>query len=212
MAKHYVYELVEDTNVRRKPDLEVILTTYVESLGNKGDRVSMRPNAAYTQLLLPGLAVYPTPENCERFKKDDDADAKEQFSSPYVERTMNLLSQRVIAVTLSDRNPWVVEKWHVRACLRKSGFHVPDEAISLPDKEISGPNPEIEGKEFFVKVTINNKEEVKVRCRIHHIDQDRQSANLGVEWYKEPAEPIFLEDKPILDEMPRYFEPNTATA
>lgn len=210
-GRHYVYELIEDTNIKRRPDLEVILTTYVEGLGNKGDRVSMRPNAAYSKLLLPGLAVYSSPENIEKFKHLDSTKESDSFSSPYVERTMNLLSTRTLVVSLSEKNPWVLERWHVKSAFRHAGFHMQDESITLPDKPISGPDPSIEGKEFFVTVTINNKEQVKVRCRIRHLSQESFNLGLPVDFYKNPSEPIFPEDKPILDEIPTYFTPSKAS-
>lgn len=52
----------------KQPDLEVLLTNFVEGVGIKGEIVTVRPNFAYNNLLLPGLAVYATPENVQKFK------------------------------------------------------------------------------------------------------------------------------------------------
>lgn len=41
-----------------QPDINVLLTTSVEGIGEKGDVVSMRPNAAYNKVLLPGFGTY----------------------------------------------------------------------------------------------------------------------------------------------------------
>lgn len=41
-----------------QPDLNVLLTASVEGVGEKGDVVSLRPNMAYYQVLLPGLGKY----------------------------------------------------------------------------------------------------------------------------------------------------------
>lgn len=58
------------------------MTTYVKGLGNLGDKVSVKPHYAYNELLLPGLAVYATPENEEKFKSVEIKDVQ-QYSSPY---------------------------------------------------------------------------------------------------------------------------------
>jgi large subunit ribosomal protein L9 len=55
-------------------------------LGKRGDEVSVRPNFAYNKLLLPGLAVYPTPENKTKYLSTEDATSDELHSSPYAER------------------------------------------------------------------------------------------------------------------------------
>ncbi|KAJ8949918.1 hypothetical protein NQ318_007626 [Aromia moschata] len=68
-SRHYVYDLIKQTHLERQPDIEVILKSYVEGLGNIGDRVSVRPQFAYYNLLLPGLAIYASPENLEKYKE-----------------------------------------------------------------------------------------------------------------------------------------------
>lgn len=80
-TRNYLYELVKNTNCEKKPDLDIILTSYVDGLGNVGDRVSVKPGYAYNNLLLPGLAVYATPENIEKYKNLEIKDVV-QYSSP----------------------------------------------------------------------------------------------------------------------------------
>lgn len=63
------------------PDLDVILTEYVEGLGNVGEKVSVRPFYAYKHLLLPGLAVYATPENLEKYVTESSEDKVLKYSS-----------------------------------------------------------------------------------------------------------------------------------
>lgn len=88
-GRHFVYQLVEDTNIRKKPNIDVVLTSYVEGIGRKGEVVNVKPNLAYEKLLLPGLAVYHTPENVEKYSKfliaDDD---DEKHSSPFAKRVI----------------------------------------------------------------------------------------------------------------------------
>jgi len=57
---------------------------------------------------------------------------------------------------------------------------------------------ELENKEFLITVTINNKEQVPVRCRIHHwtTKREHRPAPLRDHW-KFPVETIFPEDKEV---------------
>lgn len=206
-SRHFIYDLVEDTNSRRKEPLDLILTQYVAELGNVGTRVSMHPALAYPKFLLPKLADYATPENIEKYTKlATDQGDDTPFSSTLVEKTIKYLSQKRISIVMSKDVPWTLEKWHIKANFRKAGIYVPEDAITMPEKPISGPNLDLQGKEFYVTLTINNREQVKVRCRLHHWTPD-SSAQIHVnEHWKQLAEPIFPEDKPILDSLPPFWE------
>ncbi|XP_043484779.1 39S ribosomal protein L9, mitochondrial [Leptopilina heterotoma] len=202
--RHFIYEVIESPYDKELKPLEVILTDYVEGIGNKGEKLTLKHSIAY-KLILPGLAVYASPENIEKYK-DIDNESKLAFSSPYVPRTMNILMSRLVMVPMNINNPWKLERWHVHSALRSHGIICPAEAIKMPDHEISGPNIELmENKEFYIEVTINNKEKQLVRCRIHHVHKTPTlCSRLPADFYKYPAEPIFPEDKPILDSMPRH--------
>ncbi|XP_029174148.1 39S ribosomal protein L9, mitochondrial [Nylanderia fulva] len=205
-SRHFIYDLVENTDVKRKKPLDLILTEYVAGLGNAGTRVSMHPTMAYPKLLLPKLADYATPENIEKYTKlAVDQQDKTPFSSATVERTMKILSTKRISIVMSKEVPWTLEKWHIRASFRKVGIFVPEETIMMPQKAISGPNLDIEGKEFYITITINNREQVKVRCSIHHWASELAGRINVVDFWKLPAEPIFPEDKPILDSLPSFY-------
>lgn len=89
-TKNFVYDLEENTNVVREPDLKLILTSFVEGnvfllylgfllnqlqlskigVGLKNDIVSVRPSFGRSKLLLQGLAVYASPENLEKLKSE----------------------------------------------------------------------------------------------------------------------------------------------
>jgi len=211
-ARHFVYDLVEDTNARRKQPLDLILTQYVADLGNVGTRVSMHPTQAYARLLLPKLADYATPENIEKYTKlaTDQAD-NTPFSTASVERTMKYLSRKRISIVMSKDVPWTLEKWHIKANFRKNGIYLPEDAITMPEKPISGPNLDLQEKEFYVTLTINNREQVKVRCCLHHWTPDNTAQIHVAEFWKQPSEPIFPEDKPILDSLPPFWEERKKT-
>ncbi|XP_018785639.1 PREDICTED: 39S ribosomal protein L9, mitochondrial [Bactrocera latifrons] len=191
-AKHFIYELVEDTNVKRRPNLEVVLKTYVEGVGDKGDVVSVRPNFAYNKLLLPGLAVYKTAENVALYTKTEDEKKTVRHSSAFAQRTINIIERFLLAVVMNKDQPWVVEPWHIKASLRKAGIHCPEECITMPEERIEGPDMNKEAKEFYCTITINNLEKARLRCRIHHWSTDPSERLPYVqEFWKIPSEPLF---------------------
>lgn len=85
-GRHFVYDLVEDTTIKKKPNLEVVLTSFVEGIGSKGDVVSLKPNIAYNKLLLPGLAVYKTPEAITKYATLKEQKETQLHSSAYAQR------------------------------------------------------------------------------------------------------------------------------
>lgn len=191
-ARHFVYDLVEDTDVRKKKDLEVILTDFVPGVGNRGDRITMKQNAAYHKLLLPGLAVYASPENIEKFSHlKDEVEYKAKYSSPFVEKTMKILQNMNVIVLMNKDVTWTVEPWHVRISFRKAGIHVPEDAILLPEEPICGPNMEMENKYFEVTVMINNTERVPVKCVIHHWSTDVSNKLPPADEGDQPRTPVF---------------------
>ncbi|XP_067626333.1 large ribosomal subunit protein bL9m [Eurosta solidaginis] len=191
-AKHFIYELVEDTNIKRKPNLEVILKTYVEGVGDKGDVVSVRPNFAYNKLLLPDKAVYKTEENLSLYAKTEEEKNTIVHSSAFAQRTVNVIERFSLTVTMNKDQPWVVEPWHIRASLRKAGIYCPEECITLPKERIEGPDMNKESKEFYCTITINNLEKARLRCHIRHWSTDpSERLPYVAEYWKIPAEPLF---------------------
>ena len=65
------------------------------------------------------------------------------------------MASRILVVLVNQENPWTIEKWHIRAAFRRSGFCVPDYAIKMGERPISGPNLELENKHFLVTVTVS---------------------------------------------------------
>lgn len=80
--RNYIYELVTNTDIEKHQNIEVILRSYIEGLGNIGEKVSVRPSYAYNKLLLPGLAVYASPENIEKYWSKN-VDQGKQYSSAF---------------------------------------------------------------------------------------------------------------------------------
>lgn len=69
--------------------MEVVLKTFVEGVGDKGDIVSMKPSFVYNKLLLPGLAEYKTEENIAKYAKTEEEKSDVLHSSPYAQRVHN---------------------------------------------------------------------------------------------------------------------------
>lgn len=192
-GKHHVYDLVEDLSIKKRPNLEVILTAFVSGIGDRGDIVSLPRTKAYNNLLLPGLAVYKTDENVSKYASiQDEASKQVTHSSAHAQRTVNVLESRMLSVIMNKDHPWVLEPWHIRASLRKAGMHAAEGTIELPKEPITGPDLLKQGKEFIVTVTVNNMEKAKIRCRIHHWSTN-PSGRLpyAVDHWLEPAEPLF---------------------
>lgn len=86
-GRHFCYVLIEDSNTKKQPNMDVILTEYVAGLGKKGQVVNVRPTVAYNKLLLPGLAAYCTPANIEKYSKlAEETKDEEVHSSQYAQR------------------------------------------------------------------------------------------------------------------------------
>ncbi|XP_076067892.1 mitochondrial ribosomal protein L9 isoform X4 [Oratosquilla oratoria] len=201
--RNFVYELVEDTNTKPQEKIKILLLEPCEGVGSRGDVVEMKPTRARRDFLLPKRAVYASPENMKKYETlTQELDKQDQPSSPFALQTCKYISSRVICVAMNMNEPWQLERWHIRVALRKSGIIVPEDAITIPNKPIVGPDLTLQGKEFFVTIKINNKEEASVRCRIHHMTNNLQERIPWEEyhWLK-PAEPIFPEQAPVLKEL-----------
>ncbi|CAH1111349.1 unnamed protein product [Psylliodes chrysocephalus] len=202
-SRHYIYDVIKNTAIERQPDIEVLLTSVVEGLGNVGDKVSVRPQFAYNNLLLPGLAVYASPENQEKYKDLAINTDVKKYSTPSAAYTVQSLSRMTLSVIMNKDVPWTLKPWHIKASFRKCGYVVPEYAIELPEQPITGPNMDIENKEFAITVTINKQEKVNVRCRLHHWSTELASRLPYVpRFWETPSEPILPEQKSILDTIP----------
>lgn len=82
-SKNYLYDVVKYEDHEKKANIDVVLTTYVEGLGKAGDKVSVRPFAGYDKLIVPGLAVYATPENIEKYLDLSTSAEATIYSSKY---------------------------------------------------------------------------------------------------------------------------------
>ncbi|XP_066137483.1 large ribosomal subunit protein bL9m [Euwallacea fornicatus] len=200
----YIYDLVKDTNTEPPTHIDVILTSFVDGLGNIGEKVSVKPDYAYNHLLLPGLAVYATVENLEKYKHFSENLEKIQYSSPNALIVTNILSRVCLSVVMNKEHPWTIKPWHIKVSFRKCCYIVPEDAITLPEKPITGPDMNLENKEFFVTVTVNKTEKVNVRCKLHHWSTEIVERIPHIHnFWEDEAEPIYPEFADVLKELPK---------
>lgn len=104
-----------------------------------------------------------------------------------------MLQKKTFSIIMNKDHPWELEAWHIRASLRKAGFHIlHDKSIQLPPEKITGPDLAKQGKVFTIIVMVNNTEKATVKCRIHHWSTDpSERIPYEFEFYKQPAEPLF---------------------
>jgi len=109
---------------------------------------------------------------------------------------VNKLEKLTLQVVMNKTNPWVIEPWHIKTCLRKAGYNASEDTITLPESPITGPDLLKQNKEFYVTVTINNLEKARVKCRIHHWSTEPSDRLPYVfEHWKETAEPLFGDEQ-----------------
>merc|ERR1711928_37645 len=123
-TKNFVYELVEHVDSKKEPNLELILTHYVEGIGMKGDVVTVRPHFGRRKLLMQGLAVYASSENLKKFADQKSSGDRQELkhSSRFSELTRRELARQVLCVAVNNENPWTIGKWHIRAAFRRADF------------------------------------------------------------------------------------------
>jgi len=179
--------------------IRVILLHNTEDFGPRGQIVVVEnPKEARRDLLLPGLAVYATDENLEKFKDIIIPEDELVHSSQYIKKILPILARYVIPITVNPYGTWVLEARHVRACMMKLRIEVPEECIEMPLQDIRGPRPSDEHKEFLVHIAINGIERIPVRCVIHY-----RNAPKVVGWMHTPHEPLLEEQQDELFKSPR---------
>jgi len=191
-----LYEVVEKHQAHHK--VKMILLRNVDDYGKKGQVVEVEWLSAHKHLLLPGFAVHHTEENCDKYRDILIPEGVEVWSSPSAQTFFNFFSKRVFDVSMNISNQWVIEPWHIRATLRRHKVWCKEEDIEIPGGRIEGPDPGLEGKEFVALLTVNNKEKLHLRCRIHHVGEGQQ---LTKAWYLRPAEPVWEEERQTLLDM-----------
>lgn len=203
--ENYIYVYEEITERKKKPNIDVILTQFVEGLGNKWDVVSVRPFYGLSHLIVPGLAMYVTPENLKlrekmRVEKEDLGPVFSTRTSPV---TIRMLKSTIIRLPMNRDQGWTVEPWHLRIALRQAGITVPEEAIELPETPITGPDyAGKENKVFLATIYVNKVDKGVIPFRIQHVGRTiRLDEGTEVPFEKLPVEALFPEQEATLQEL-----------
>ena len=105
----------------------------------------MPTEEAQKKLLLPGFAIYASPENLSKHADIVIPEDSVSYSSEATQLKLPLMTKLVAPIVMSgDDYPekWIVEPWHIRVALRTySGIHLEsDECVRIPsDKKVEGP-------------------------------------------------------------------------
>jgi len=196
--------LVYEVEEKHQPhhSVKLILLRNVDDYGIKGQVVSVLFHEAHTKLLLPGFAVYHNADTVEEHK-DILLPEEQRFHSSEAARQFAIyFSKRTFDICMSSTNAWTIEKWHVRASLRKHRVWAGEEQIEIPGGQVSGPDPALENKEFIAVLTINKHEKLKIRCRLHHLGQEGEAPKLK-QWFFKAAEPVWEHERQDLLDMNR---------
>ncbi|KAK8778374.1 hypothetical protein V5799_020283 [Amblyomma americanum] len=215
--EHFIYEYEEVTEFKKKPNIDVILTQFVEGLGNKWDIVSVKPFYGLTHLIVPGLAMYATPENLKL--RDEMKVGKEDLGPVYSSRfspvTLRMLKSTIIRLPMNREEGWTVEPWHLRIALRQAGITVPEVSIEVPETPITGPDyAGKENKVFLATIYVNKVDKGVVPFRIQHVGKAvRVDESSEVPFEKLPVEALFPEQEASLQELfPTQFKPREQVA
>jgi len=200
--RHFRYDVVEETDAE-PADIKVLLLKSSEEFGRRGQIRSINARIARQELLLPGLGIYASPYNLEKYKKIVLPEDSVQFSSETVSKCVADMSKYVVPIIMNGDNRWTLEPWHVRFALLNHGVSLEEHCIKLPDQKISGPNQTLEGKEFLLTLQINDFERAKIRAVLFHKSIEDRSELPPLHWEKRFYEPMFSDEAEELRMLPR---------
>jgi len=200
--RHFRYDVVEETDAE-PADIKVLILKSSEEFGRRGQIRSINARIARQELLLPGLGIYASPYNLEKYKKIVLPEDSVQFSSETVSKCVADMSKYVVPIIMNGDNRWTLEPWHVRFALLNHGVSLEEHCIKLPDQKISGPNQTLEGKEFLLTLQINDFERAKIRAVLFHKSIEDRSELPPLHWEKRFYEPMFSDEAEELRMLPR---------
>jgi len=193
-----LYEVEEKFQPHHK--VKLILLRNVDDYGKKGQIVDVFFHDAYKHLMLPKFAVYHSEENAELYKDIIIPEGTNVFTSASAQKFISTYSKRVFDICMNIEGSWAIEPWHVKASLRKHKVWVKLEDIEIPGGKIEGPDMDLENKEFIAILTLNGKDKLNLRCRLHHVGEGQVT---NVAWYIKQAEPVWEHERQALLDMNR---------
>jgi hypothetical protein len=80
--------------------------------------VNVSRHAAHYELLPAHLAVFPTQENLELYKKETILLENKTKVSQYAAKTRDILNKMVLQIPMNTNSKWSLNKEHIRIALR----------------------------------------------------------------------------------------------
>ncbi len=87
-------------------------------MGHKGEIISVSRHQAYYDLLPSRLAVYPTDEYLEMYKKDREEASKKAKVSPFALKTQETLNNMILEIPINMSIDWELNKKNIYLALR----------------------------------------------------------------------------------------------
>ena len=115
---HFQYKLVDTLHSKKWGNVDLILTEYVEGVGHKGELINVPRHDAYYHLLPARLAVYPTEEYLELFKKERESLSSKAKVSPFAMKTKEEIEKMILEIPMNMSFDWTLKPDNIRIALR----------------------------------------------------------------------------------------------
>lgn len=171
-TKHFVYDLVENTDLKKKKSIKCILLKKVPGIGDVGDIVFIKSILFRRHLFPAGEAVYCNDDHIMEFKHLLRSPELTANSPPtttrFVQKMLKELSGFHPRICMNGDIPWTLDKSHVRIACRFWGVTVNEDSITLPEEPISKP------QKFTFKVTVRNDRCVDINATVYEVFSNKQ--------------------------------------
>ena len=122
----------------------------------RGQIRTLNAKIARQELLLPGIGVYASPDNLEKYKDIVIPEDTMISSSESSQEIIVDLSKKVFAIVMSSQNNWTLEPKHIKFAMMVEGLLIEEDCVILPsDVKIEGPNSSVNEKEFAVDIQVS---------------------------------------------------------
>lgn len=173
--RHEILDLVECTHESPLAPIDLLLLKDIPGVGIAGEVKNIARLRARNALIPQRLATYATEQYVKEYADmiRERAHLIYKPSSSTAMFMVDHIRKMVLNVPLNFHNPWTLEKYHIRAALRRRGIWATEEAfVKMPKRPIVGPNRDMHGRCFTVTLLINGREKVALLCRIQLVSND----------------------------------------
>jgi len=160
-----LYKILQVKEVITYPeDMDCLLTDFVDGLGIRGDKVSVKREIFHDELYPEGLAVYASPDNIAEFEEERQIQGIEGEATRLgvnARMTMKELNNMSLNIPLKEGGDWTsLSKKHVQVAFRLKGIELEEECITLPEDEVT------DFGELEINVMVNNLESITVPANL----------------------------------------------